>query len=168
MKKHLKNLLFLVLYFYSINLYALSLSETAKERGINETCLLFLNQIEESFGLNGLNITFAHPDNPSFFPTLHVSTQNYNNGASIFSATLSPSQEKCFVSTIVSTSINGQSCKQVSKLKIEQDGTLKVDSYNNDSYTILTPPNNNFQIILTSAGNENCLMTETSMVWPEI
>ena len=46
----------------------IAISETlaidAQERGINSTCLSYLGQIEESSGLNGLNITFAHPSDP--------------------------------------------------------------------------------------------------------
>ena len=41
--------------------FASSLAEDAKNRGINETCSNYLEQIESSYGLNGLNITFAHP-----------------------------------------------------------------------------------------------------------
>ena len=72
----------------------MAISETlaldAQERGINSTCSSYLGQVEESYGLNGLNITFAHPSDPSLLPSLHISTKNYNNGSSTFSATLSP------------------------------------------------------------------------------
>ena len=66
------------------------LAQDAQSRGINETCYTsYLGQIEESYDLNGLNITFAHPENPSeLFPSLHISSQKYNNGTSSFSATL--------------------------------------------------------------------------------
>ena len=72
----------------------IAISETltigAQERGVNSTCVSYLGQIEESYSLNGLNITFAHPDDPSLLPSLHISTKNYNNGSTTFSATLSP------------------------------------------------------------------------------
>jgi len=52
---------------------AATLSSEAQERGLNSTCVSYLGQIEESYDLNGLNITFAHPDDPSLYPSLHVS-----------------------------------------------------------------------------------------------
>ena len=86
------------------------LFEDASKRGINETCALYLSQIEETFELNGLNVTFAHPENPSLFPSLHISSQKYNNGTSTFSATLSPDKDYCYLSTMHITSVNNQSC----------------------------------------------------------
>ena len=71
----LKTFTFLFLLF-SLCANASNLSDDAKNRGINEVCQSYLSQIEKSFNLNGLNITFAHPKNPSLFPSLHVSSQN--------------------------------------------------------------------------------------------
>ena len=81
---HFKTLAF-ILFFSSLCVNASNLSDDAKNRGINETCYNYLSQIEKSYNLNGLNITFAHPENPSIFPSLHVSSQKYNNGSSSFS-----------------------------------------------------------------------------------
>ena len=148
----------------------IAISETlaidAQERGINSTCLTYLGQIEESYGLNGLNITFAHPSDPSLFPSLHVSAKNYNNGTSTFSATLSPDGDYCYLSTVIVTSVNNQSCEEITSLKKEESPSLNDTTYADGSYTILTPPDNIYQLILTSTGENGCTMTETRMLWP--
>ena len=138
----------------------------AQERGINTTCTSYLGQIEESYDLNGLNITFAHPSDPSLLPSLHISTKNYNNGSSTFSATLSPDGDYCYLSTVVVTSINNQSCEEITLLKKEESPSLKETTYADGVFTILTPPDNNFQLILTISGKNACTMTETRMLWP--
>ena len=91
---HFKTLAF-ILFFSSLSVNASNLSDDAKDRGINATCYTYLSQIEKSYNLNGLNVTFAHPENPSVLPSLHVSSQRYNNGSSSFSATLIPEGEYC-------------------------------------------------------------------------
>ena len=148
----------------------IAISETlaidAQERGINSTCASYLGQIEESYGLNGLNITFAHPSDPSLLPSLHISTKNYNNGSSTFSATLSPDGDYCYLSTVVVTSVNNQSCEEITSLKKEESPSLKETTYADGVYTILTPPDNSYQLILTAAGENSCTMTETRMLWP--
>ena len=73
---HFKTLAF-ILFFSSLCVNASNLSDDAKNRGINETCYKYLSQIEKSYNLKGLNITFAHPENPSIFPSLHISSQKY-------------------------------------------------------------------------------------------
>ena len=148
------------------NLNADTLSEDASKRGINEVCGSYLNQIEESYGLNGLNITFVNPNNPSIYPSLHISSKKYNNGSSTFAATLVPDGEYCYLSTIVVTAINNQSCNEIAKLKLQKDSELQFSSYSEDDYTIITPINNSYQIILTTSGETNCTMTETRMLWP--
>ena len=109
----------------------IAISETlaidAQERGINSTCADYLSQIEESYGLNGLNglnITFAHPSDPSLLPSLHISSKNYNNGSSTFSATLSPDGDYCYLSTVIVTSVNNQSCEDITSLKKEESPSL--------------------------------------------
>ena len=88
---HLFRLIVLTLGGLIANIvFAETLSSEAQERGISATCSSYLGQLEESYDLNGLNITFAHPDDPSLYPSLHLSTKKYNNGSSVFSATLSP------------------------------------------------------------------------------
>ena len=148
----------------------IAISETlaidAQERGINSTCSSYLGQVEESYGLNGLNITFAHPSDPSLLPSLHISTKNYNNGSSTFSATLSPDGDYCYISTVVVTSVNNQSCEEITSLKKEESPSLNDTTYADGTFTILTPPDNSYQLILTVTGESGCTMTETRMLWP--
>ena len=138
----------------------------AQERGISSTCVSYLSQIEESYNLNGLNITFAHPNEPSLFPSLHISTKNYNNGSSIFSATLSPDKDYCYLSTVIVTSVNNQNCEKITLLKKEESPLLNDTTYADGAFTILTPPDNSYQLILTVTGESGCTMTETRMLWP--
>jgi hypothetical protein len=143
-----------------------TLTIEAQERGINSTCLSYLGQIEESYGLNGLKVTFAHPSDPSLYPSLHISTKNYNNGSSIFSATLSPDGDYCYLSTVIVTSVNNQNCEEITSLKKEEIPSLINTTYADGIYTILTPPENDYQLILTITGKNGCTMTETRMLWP--
>jgi hypothetical protein len=143
-----------------------TLTIDAQERGINSTCVSYLGQIEESYDLNGLNITFAHLSNPSLLPSLHISTKNYNNGSSIFSATLSPDGDYCYLSTVIVTSVNNQSCEEITSLKKEESPSLNVTTFVDGVYTIVTPPDNKYQQILTASGENGCMMTETRMLWP--
>tara|TARA_B100000795_G_scaffold46166_1_gene30320 strand:- start:374 stop:880 length:507 start_codon:yes stop_codon:yes gene_type:complete len=156
-------LLFLLL---SANTYASSLSDDAIERGINQTCSSYLSQIEETYNLDGLNITFAHPDNPISFSSLHISSQKYNNGSTTFSATLSPDDKYCDISTVLVTSVNNQTCSEITQIKLEIDKELQVSTYSDGDFTIITPENNNFQMILTVLGETGCTMIETRMAWP--
>ena len=143
-----------------------TLAIDAQERGINSTCVSYLSQIEESYNLNGLNITFAHPNEPSLFPSLHISTKNYNNGSSIFSATLSPDKDYCYLSTVIVTSVNNQNCEEITLLKKEESPLLNDTTYADGAFTILTPPDNSYQLILTVTGENSCSITETRMLWP--
>ena len=161
---HFKTLAF-ILFFSSLSANASNLSDDAKNRGINETCYKYLSQIEKSYNLNGLNITFAHPENPSIFPSLHISSQKYNNGASSFTATATPDGKNCYISTIMLTSINNQSCSEVAKIKTQSED-LQLSSYSNGEYIILTPSDNSYQTILTSSGDQSCTITEARMMWP--
>jgi hypothetical protein len=146
--------------------FASSLAEDAKNRGINETCSNYLEQIESSYSLNGLNITFAHPEKPSEFPSLHISSQNYNNGSSSFSATLTPDGDYCYISTIMTTALNNQSCSEIAQVKSNNDENLVTSSYADGKYLILTPKDNTYQTILTSSGENSCTITESRMMWP--
>ena len=161
---HFKTLA-LILFFSSLCVNASNLTDDAKNRGINETCYNYLSQIEKSYNLNGLNITFAHPENPSIFPSLHISSQKYNNGASSFTATATPDGKNCYISTIMLTSINNQSCSEVAKIKTQSED-LQLSSYSDGEYIILTPSNNSYQTILTSSGDQSCTITEARMMWP--
>jgi hypothetical protein len=166
MSKYFNIVLFSSLVLFINNLNADSLSEEAAKRGINETCGLYLNQIEESYGLNGLNITFVNPNNPSKYPSLHISSKKYNNGSSTFAATLVPDGEYCYLSTIVVTAIQNQSCNEIAELKLQEDPELQSSSYSENDYNILTPIDNSYQIILTASGEGSCTMSETRMLWP--
>ena len=145
---------------------AASLSSDAQERGINSTCLSYLGQIEESYKLDGLNITFAHTSDPSLYTSLHLSSKKYNNGTSIFSATLSPDGEFCYVSTVHTTQINTQNCNDVTMLKVAEDPTINVTIYADGVYSIITPENNIYQLILIDNGENSCTLTESRMMWP--
>jgi hypothetical protein len=166
MKKYINKIILIIFLSVSSGAFALSLSEDAIERGVNETCSSYLSQVEKSYNLNGINITFAHPENPSLLPSLHISSQKYNNGSSTFSATLTPDKEYCYISTVLVTSINSQTCKEISQLKLEINPELKVSSYANGGFTIITPQDNTYQIVLTSQGETGCTMTEARMLWP--
>ena len=145
---------------------AATLSIDAQERGINSTCASYLGQLEESYGLNGLNITFAHPSDPSLYPSLHVSSKKYNNGTSIFSATLSPDGEYCYVSTVNVTQVNTQNCNDITKLKVAEDSTLNVTIYADGDFSVITPEDNSYQTVLISNGDHSCTLTESRMFWP--
>jgi len=166
MKRYTKTNIRIVLLLLSINVYALSLSDDAIERGVSETCTSYLNQVEKSYNLSGLNITFAHPESPALFPSLHISSQKYNNGSSTFSATLTPDEDYCYISTVVVTSVNNQTCSEISQLKQKVNPDLQVSSYADGDFTIITPKDNTYQIILTTQGETGCSLTETRMLWP--
>ena len=162
----MKNLIFLVILFISGNSFASSLAEEAKLRGINETCLNYLGQVESSYGQKGLNITFAHPEIPSKLPSLHISSQKFNNGSSSFSATLMPDEENCYLSTVLVTTINNQSCAEIAQIRSENDLNLNVSFYADGNFIILAPSDGSFQSILTATGDNSCTMSETRMMWP--
>ena len=166
MKQHIKKSIGIIFLLLSINVYALSLSDDAIERGISETCASYLSQVEKSYNLSGLNITFAHPENPALLPSLHISSQKYNNGSSTFSATLTPDEEYCYISTVLVTSVNNQTCSEISQIKLETNSELQASSYADGDFTIITPKDNTYQIILTTQGETGCTMTETRMLWP--
>tara|TARA_B100001175_G_C19229284_1_gene504480 strand:+ start:199 stop:705 length:507 start_codon:yes stop_codon:yes gene_type:complete len=166
MKVHFRTIVKFLILLTSFNSFASTLSEDAINRGISQVCSNYLSQIEQSYELSGLNITFAHPENPSELPSLHISSQKYNNGSSSFSATLTPDAEYCYISTIQVTSINDQSCSDIVKIKVDNDQNLTISVYADGDFTILTPLDNSFQAILTSSGDKSCTMTESRMMWP--
>ena len=166
MKRYLKLLLITIFTLITNIVIASTLTNDALERGINSTCASYLAQIEESYDLNGLNITFAHPSNPSLYTSLHLSSKKYNNGSSVFSATLSPDGEYCYVSTVNVTEINTQNCNDITMLKVAEDSSLNVTIYADGDYSIITPQDDSYQIILISNGEQSCTMTESRMFWP--
>ena len=164
---YLLRLIFLTLGGLIANIViAASLSSEAQERGISATCSSYLGQLEESYDLNGLNITFAHPSDPSLYSSLHLSSKKYNNGTSIFSVTLSPDGEFCYVSTIHVTQMNDQNCNEITKIKVAEDPTVNVTIYADGAYSIITPENNIYQLILVDNGKNSCTLTESRMMWP--
>ena len=164
---HLIRLIVLILGGLITNIViAATLTSDAQERGINSTCSSYLSQIEESYDLNGLNITFAHPSNPSLYPSLHVSSKKYNNGSSIFSVNLSPDGEYCYVSTVNVTQVNTENCNDITMLKVAEDPTVNVTIYADGDYSIITPENNIYQLILVNNGENSCTLTESRMMWP--
>ena len=162
---YFRKFLLVIALLFSAQSFASSLAEDAKNRGINETCSNYLEQIQSSYGLKGLNITFAHPEKPSEFPSLHISSQNYNNGSSSFSATLTPDGDFCYLSTIMVTAINNQTCIEIAQVKVNNEN-LQASNYGEGKYIILTPKDNTYQTILTSSGESGCTITESRMMWP--
>jgi hypothetical protein len=143
-----------------------TLESEAKVRGINSVCSSYIGQLSENYDLDGLNITFAHPSDPSLYPSLHLSTKKYNNGTSIFSTTLSPDGEYCYVSTVHVTQMNSQNCNEITELKVAEDPTVNVSVYEDGSYSIITPKSNMYQLILINNGENSCTLTESRMMWP--
>ena len=166
MKRYFKILLITIFTLITNIVVASTLTNDAIERGINSTCASYLGQLEESFDLNGLNITFAHLSDPSLYPSLHLSSRKYNNGSSVFSANLSPDGEYCYVSMVNVTQVNTQNCNDITMLKVAEDSTLNVTIYADGDYSIITPEDNSYQIILISNGEQSCTMTESRMMWP--
>ena len=164
---YLLRLIFLTLGGLIANIViADTLSSEAQERGISATCSSYLGQLEESYDLNGLNITFAHPSDPSIYPSLHMSNKKYNNGSSVFSVTLSPDGEFCYVSTVHVTQVNTQNCNDITMLKVAEDPTVNVTIYADGDHSIITPENNIYQLILVNNGENSCTLTESRMMWP--
>jgi len=166
MKRYFKILLITIFTLITNIVVASTLTNDAIERGINSTCASYLGQLEESFDLNGLNITFAHLSDPSLYPSLHLSSRKYNNGSSVFSANLSPDGEYCYVSMVNVTQVNTQNCNDITMLKVAEDSTLNVTIYADGDYSTITPQDESYQLILISSGDQSCTMIESRMMWP--
>ena len=152
--------------FINNMVFANTLSSEAQDRGINSTCSSYLSQLEEIYDLDGLNLTFAHPNDPSLYPSLHSSSKKYNNGATIFSATLSPYDEYCYLSTVSVTIVNDESCNELSILKTEENPALEIKVFADGDYILMSPENESYQLILVTTGQNSCAMTEARMIWP--
>ncbi len=155
---------FLALSFSRI--FASTLAIEAELRGINSNCLTHLTQLEDYYGLNGLNITFAHPADPSNHPSLHTSSKKFKNGSSFFATTLSPDSEFCYVSVNMLTVINNQSCNDIAQARLAEDSTINIKTYAEGSYIHLYPESNKYQLILVPTGDFSCAMAESQMLWP--
>jgi hypothetical protein len=147
--------------------FASTLTSEAESRGVNNVCLSYLSQIEDYHNLDGLNITFAHPTDPSNYPSLHTSNKKYNNGGSFFATTLSPNNEFCYVSINKITVFNNQSCSDIAQARLVEDSTINMETYAEGSYIHISPKSNEYQLILISTGDSSCTMTESQMLWPE-
>ena len=166
MKRYFKILLITIFTLITNIVVASTLTNDAIERGINSTCASYLGQLEESFDLNGLNITFAHLSDPSLYPSLHLSSRKYNNGSSVFSANLSPDGEYCYVSMVNVTQVSTQNCNDITMLKVAEDSTLNVTIYADGDFSVITPEDNSYQTVLISNGDHSCTLTESRMMWP--
>ena len=155
----------LVLSFSRV--FANTLNSEAETRGIKSTCLSHLTQMEDYYDSDGLNITFAHPTDPSNYPSLHTSNKKYNNGSSFFATTLSPDNEFCYVSINKITVINNQSCSDIAQARLVEDSTINMETYAEGSYIHISPKSNEYQLILISTGDSSCTLTESQMLWPE-
>jgi len=155
---------FLALSFSRI--FASTLAIEAELRGINSTCLTHLSQLENYYDSNGLNITFAHPADPSNHASLHTSSKKFNNGSSFFATTLSPDSEFCYVSVNKLTVINNQSCNDIAQARLAEDSTINIKTYAEGSYIHLYPESNKYQLILVPTGDFSCAMAESQMLWP--
>ena len=156
---------FLAISFSTV--FASTITSEAESRGINDVCLSHLTQIEDYHNIDGLNITFAHPTDPSNYPSLHTSNKKYNNGSTFFATTLSPDNEFCYVSINKVTVINNQSCSDIAQARLVEDSTINMETYAEGSYIHISPESNENQLILISTGDSSCTMTESQMLWPE-
>ncbi|SVC05915.1 uncharacterized protein METZ01_LOCUS258769 [marine metagenome] len=164
-----KIIIFLITAFLALSfsrIFASTLSIEAELRGINSTCLAHFSQLEDYHDLNGLNITFAHPADPSNHPSLHTSSKKFNNGSSFFATTLSPDSEFCYVSVNKLTVINNQSCSDIAQARLDEDSTINMKTYAEGSYIHIYPESNKYQLILVSTGDSSCAMSESQMLWP--
>ena len=146
--------------------FASTLTSEADSRGINSVCLSHLAEIESYHNLDGLNITFAHPTEPSNYPSLHTSNKKYNNGSSFFTTTLSPESDFCYVSINKVAVINDQSCSNIAQARLDEDSTIIVETYAEGSYIHISPESSEYQLILIPIGDSSCAMSESRMLWP--
>ena len=164
---YLLRLIFLTLGGLIANIViASTLSGEAQTRGVNPTCLKYLEQIEATNQLSGLNLTSTHNSNPSLQPSLHIRASKLKNGASFFSTTLSPDGEFCYVSVTATTLSNVNSCEEITETRLIGDPNLKVTDYADGDYTLINRENDNYSVILIDVSESSCFMTETQMQWP--
>ena len=156
-----------LLFLNYSRVFAVTLTGEAEIRGINGTCLSYLNQLESFYDTDGLNITFAHPTEPSNYPSLHTSNKKYNNGSSFLAMTLSPDNDFCYVSVNKITVINNQSCSNIAQARLDEDSTIIMETYEDGSYIHIYPESNKYQLILVPTGDSSCTMSESQIMWPE-
>jgi len=152
--------------FLTNSSYAGALAEEATLRGINPVCQSHLEQVENSYNLNGLNLTFFHTAEPGAYPSFHTSTEKFENAASFFAATLTPDGEMCYISIIKTTIFNTQNCAAILKARLDNDPTLQATSYGDGDYVHIYPESGAYQMLLVDIGENACAITETRMMWP--
>jgi hypothetical protein len=143
-----------------------TLANEAQARGINPTCLKYLEQIEKTNKLSGLNLTTTFSSNSPLTPSLHTKASKLEDGVSFFSTTLSPDGEFCNISIIATTHSNVNNCKEIAQTRLINDPSLKETNYADGGYTLLNRENDNYTVILIDTGDSSCLLTETQMMWP--
>ena len=164
---HLIRLIVITLGSLIINIViADTLTNEAQARGINPTCLKYLEQIEQTNQLSGLNLTTTFSSNSSLTPSLHTKASKLKDGVSFFSTTLSPDGEFCNISVIATTHSNINNCKEITETRLNEDPNLKETNYADGSYTLLNHENDNYTVVLIDTGDSSCLLTETQMMWP--
>ena len=166
MKRSLLALFISAITIMSSVVNAGALADEAKLRAVNSVCQSHLEQVENSYNLNGLNLTFFHNQDPGSYPSFHTSTEKYDNGTSFFATTLSPDNEKCYISIVKTTIVNNQSCVAILKARLDNDPTLKATSYGEGNYVHVYPESGAYQMLLVDIGEGACAITETRMMWP--
>jgi len=152
--------------FLTNSSYAGSLAEEATLKAVNPVCQSHLEQVEDSYNLNGLNLTFSHPNEPSAYPSFHTSTERYENGASFFATSLSPDGELCYISIIKTTVVNNQNCEAILKARLDNNPTLQATPYDDGNFVHIYPESGVYQMLLVDIGVNACAITETRMMWP--
>jgi hypothetical protein len=51
-------------------------------------------------------------------------------------------------------------------LKVAEDSTLNVTIYADGDFSVITPEDNSYQMILIDNGEQSCTVTESKMMWP--
>jgi hypothetical protein len=167
MKRSILAFAFGSIVFLFNSVHAGALAEEAALNNINLVCQSHLEQVEDSYNLNGLNLTFFHSTEPSSYPSFHTSTEKFENGASFFATTLSPDGEMCHISIIKTTVVNNQSCANILQARMDNDETLNATNYGDGNYIHLYPASGVYQMLLVDIGVNACAITETRMLWPD-
>jgi hypothetical protein len=143
-----------------------TLAEEAALRGINSVCQSHLEELEVSYKLKGLNLTFFHDIDPDAYPSFHTSTEKFYNGASFFATTLSPDGEYCYISIIKTTIVNDQNCTAIVQARLKNDPSIQAISYGDGNYIHVYPESGIYQMLFIEIGKNTCAITETRMMWP--
>ena len=157
-----KLLLTIIILIFSGFVYAGSLADEAKSKGINEVCQTHLEEIDSVYNLNGLNLTFYSDNEPSLHPSLHTSTKKYKDGASFFSASLSPDGDKCYISIINTAVSSNKTCSIIVDARLQKTPSLKVISYSD--YLFVYSESNSDQSLFVDIGKEACAITDIRMM----